>query len=356
MPMIVKIFEAGEYPQGSWPIERVRRLVDSYDPVEGVEAPGVVGHFENALSERIENELAYCWVRSLSMNENGEVFADVPNEEISPQLRMWLMQRNLKYISGEIMPFDEMLQKGEPALVRIAFLGRSIPQVPTAKIPSMFRRALSLFSSKNIEDEKTVRWCGRIEESAIGDLVQFCAEGNPGPSPQFLGEEKEDVNKPAEPEENTEEEMTEEEKQEFENLKAQNAALQVENKSLSGELDKFKSAEDERLVKEKLVSLRDAGKITPAQFKSLETEVPKMDAESRRILFSAYETAAPVADLGTEHKAQKPAQTFGADSSLVQRIQAFSREKNLSYEQAAEELHRLEPSLFAGESSESVTV
>ncbi len=352
----MKIFEAGEYPQGSWPVARVKRLVDSYDAIGGIEAPGVVGHFENALSERIENELAYCWVRSLSMNEDGEVFADVPNEEISPQLRLWLMQKNLKYISGEIMPFDEMPQKGEPALVRIAFLGRSLPQIPTAKVPNMFRRALSLFSNKSMEDEKTVRWCGRIEDSALEDLVQFCAEGNPGPLPQPLGQGIKDVNKPAEPGESVEEEMTEEEKQEFENLKTQNAALQVKNESLSAELSRFKSAEDERLVKEKLVSLRDAGKITPAQFKSLETEVPKMDEESRKILFSAYESAAPVADLGAEHKAQKSGQTFGVASSLVQRIQAFSREKNLSYEQAAEELHRLEPGLFEGLGSGSVVL
>jgi len=58
--MILKIFKAGNYPQGRWDLERVGRLVDSYDPESGIEAPCVVGH-----------EKSSGWVRLLRLDYQG---------------------------------------------------------------------------------------------------------------------------------------------------------------------------------------------------------------------------------------------------------------------------------------------
>jgi hypothetical protein len=38
------IFKAGRYPQGDWPKERVKKLVDAYDPEKFYDAPLVIGH------------------------------------------------------------------------------------------------------------------------------------------------------------------------------------------------------------------------------------------------------------------------------------------------------------------------
>ncbi len=359
--MIIKVFQVGEYPQGSWPLPRVKKLVDVYDPIGFVQAPGVVGHIEN-FTERIENELAYCWVESLSMDEFGNVWADIPNEEISPQLRSWIINKNLKYISSEIMPFDEMKgeDRAEPYLWRVAFLGRSIPAVPAARVPSFFKTVISLFSKRTPEEEKTFSWFGPISNEAVEDLVNFCAASSkPGPAPQTIdahtGQRVADGNNPEGPQgpEEEEEPMTEEEKKEFETLKTQNAALQVQNKALGDKVAGFEKEAVDRETKEKLIKLRDEGKITPAQFAKLEKDVTEMEERSREVLFTSLEGAAPVVSLGTDHKAAGAGEKKFS-GGLVQRIQAFAREKGIDYEDAASQLYQAEPALFEGDDSGAV--
>jgi len=355
--MILKVFEMGEYPQGSWPIERVKRMADAYDPENNVEAAGVVGHMDNVLAERIENELAHCWVKSLSMTETGEVFADIPNEDISPQLRQWLLDKNLRYISSEIAEFDKKDEKVPPYLVRIAFLGRSIPAVPTTKVPALFRRVMETIgigkfaAPENESGASVVRFCRKLDPVAINEL----RKATQGASSEITSH-----NQAADPGSRPVEFQSKEGSMGEKELQDENTRLKAENAALSGRLTAFETKDRE--TKEVAAKqdaeaffgkLRDDGMITPAQFEKAVAVDIGMTEDSRkdyRSLFSK-EGRKPVAGLGAGHFAS--AETAQGErplnGSLVGEIRSFAKEQKISFEEASRRLHKERPELFGEE-------
>jgi|GEM_PF-1328103 len=366
--MNLLIFKAGEYPQGSWPIERTRKMVESYDPVNNIEAPGVIGHMDNGLVERQENELAHAWVQSLSMNEAGEVYADIPNEEISPQLKSWLADHNLRYISAELGEYDKLPapNTGAPYLLRVAFLGRSIPQIPTTKIPALFRKMLVAVGFGKAEPEtvdgvRIVQFCRKIDASAIEEIRADLAAHEKPQSQEptqaaFSGS-------PATKNSIEEVPMTEKE------LQDENARLKAENTQIKGDL----ASKDTKIVEfEKQVTaqteeqnkkdaetyfgaLRDKGKLTPAQFEAAVKLDVGMTAENRAIYRSLFgESMKPVVRLGTDHVAtSENAHSEAGENAgtLVARINAFAKKEGISYQEAAKRLNDEHPELFAKEAS-----
>ncbi len=351
--MIVKVFEAGEFPQGKYPIERVKRLVDAYDPQGFIEACVVVGHFDNFLAEREELELAHGWVKSLSINESGEVYADIPNETISKKLAGWIVTKQLRYVSSEIFPFDEEDDKQSPYLIRVAFLGRSIPQIPTTKIPSAFSRALSLFglAQKKETVENRFTWTGKIESSAIEQLQSFCGLADNNPLNWKTNFRKDtgiksgvDIDGPGEDTKfNQGEKMNEEEVQA---LRAENEQLKTENKNLKIKVDDFESRVLKEKITAKLEKFRDEGKILPSRFESIKENVLKMSVEGQDLYFSTLEDSVPIVDLDEKHFALKSSRTESGQTGITEKIRAFARENNLSYDVAWEQLKRERPELF----------
>ncbi len=353
--MILKVFEAGEYPQGSYPVERVRKIVDSYDPQNFIEACAVVGHFDNFLAEREEIELAHGWVKSLSMNERGEVYADIPNETISKKLAGWIVTKQLRYISAEIFAFDEVDPKQSPYLGRVAFLGRSIPQIPTTKIPSAFGRALSLFgfTQKKETENNRFTWTGKIEKDAVEELKKFYGEDLLTSKTNF----KEDKNGGRTRESglqtdnpsanfNQGDEMDEKEAQA---LRDENKRLQDENSNLQTKVNEFESKERDEHDKDtsaKLEKFRDEGKILPAKFDSIKEKVLKMSPEAQDLYFSTLEDSAAVVELDEDHFASKNKASESGATGITDTIRAFAKEHNLSYEAAWDQLKKEKPELF----------
>lgn len=163
--MLFKIFESGKYPQGEFGAEQVRQIAESYDPEGDIEAPCVVGHMNNALAERIENELSHGWVAGLLYIEQdgtGQLWADV---EPSPELTAHLAGRRLRYVSAELAKREDGLY-----LVRLAFLGRSIPAVVTARVPAAFRwiggpilKTLGLKFAEQEDSAAPLCFCRKLE-------------------------------------------------------------------------------------------------------------------------------------------------------------------------------------------------
>ena len=350
--MILKVFEAGEYPQGNYPVERTKKIVDSYDPQNFIEACAVVGHFDNFLAEREENELAHGWVKSLSMNERGEVYADIPNETISRNLAGWIVTKQLRYISAEILPFDEVDPKQSPYLGRVAFLGRSIPQIPTTKIPSAFGRALSLFglTQKKEPENNRFSWTGKIEKDAVEELKKFYGEDLLTSKTNF----KEDKNGGRTRESglqtdnpsanfNQGEEMDEEEAKA---LREENQRLQTENTNLQTKVNEFESKEHDKDTSAKLEKFRDKGKILPAKFDSIKEKVIKMSPEAQELFFSTLEDSAAVVELDGDHFASKTNASESGASGITDKIRAFAKDNGLSYEGAWNRLKKENPELF----------
>lgn len=65
MPEIM-VFKAGKYPQGDWGKERVKRMVEAYDPDKNIEAPVVIGHRWSRTTD--EDQYAHGWVKGLHMD------------------------------------------------------------------------------------------------------------------------------------------------------------------------------------------------------------------------------------------------------------------------------------------------
>lgn len=373
--MNLLIFKAGEYPQGSWPLERTKKMVDAYDPVANIEACGVVGHMDNGLVERQENELAHAWVKSLSMTEAGEVYAEIPNEEISTQLKGWLADHNLRYISAELGEYDKLPppNTSAPYLLRLAFLGRSIPQIPTTKIPALFKKVLSAagFGKSDADTDTGVhvaRFCRKIDASVLaefsalsGSVGKPASEKEPGASGKPISSAPEQAAFSGGPARSIEKEvpMTEKELQdENARLTAENAQLKTDNASKDTKLAEFATRENEAkkesAKKDAEVffgALRDKGKITPVQFEKAVAQDMDLSDTARADFRSLFSDRKAVVGLGAGHVAtsERAKSEEGVTGSLVAEINSFARKEKISYQEAAKRLHEERPELFTRE-------
>jgi hypothetical protein len=323
MPELM-IFKAGKYPQGDWPKERVQKLVDAYDPDKNLEAPAVIGHRYYSATD--EAQFAHGWVRSLRMDGAGRVWADIP--EFSAEAKKAMAENKLRYVSAEIYELDKIDDAQAPYLRAVALLGRDSPQIPAARLPSLFGFLNQGTVTTVNEEEHIAAFTRKVNAE---DLQTLFDQGNNKP------EEDTGMGKTAEDPRNADELRTE-----LEKAKSDLAAFQKEYSELK---DAGRKQESEAYFGK----LRDEGKLPPALFEqaaALDTRLGEADRKDFRALFGGLEQAV---DLSGAHLADKKnapaAAASGAD--LTAKIRAFQKEKNFaSFAEAADALYAEKPDLF----------
>jgi hypothetical protein len=330
------VFKAGKYPQGDWPVERIQKMVDAYDPVNGIEAPAVIGHRSFAM--RDADQFAHGWVESVRMDKDGKVYATVNN--FSLEARHAIAEGKLRYISVELYEFDKVNKDEPPYLRAVALLGRDTPAVTGTKIPAMFslksflsggvvntadeENHVSTFTRKmNAEDIQTLSFEGREKTQEESGMAKTAEE---------LQAELEKSNARI---------------AELEKSAGELAAFKKENEEL-------KNAGKKQEAEAYFGKLRDEGKLPPAVFEkaaSLDARLGEEERKEFRALFSALETKV---DLSGKHKADKknaPAPAAGS-TELTAKIRAYQKEKKLaSFAEAADALFAEKPELFEEEES-----
>lgn len=323
--MIIKIFEAGTYPQGRWDKERVQKLVDSYDPENGIEAPCVVGH--NNWSDTQDKELAHGWVRSLSMNERGEVWADI---EAFEELRGWVAARRLGYVSILVFADDQTDEKRPPRLGHVAFLGRTIPQIKTTRLPSMYSKdnadAGKAGEGEGLEDAASIYTRKIFLKKDFKDVGTFSKVfgdagsdgGGDGDVPDGTDDEEFDVDKGKTPQERGA------------------AELAAENERLRCQVAEFAREKSEAEVSGRLDELVKSGRIAPALREDFAKAALAVPESGREGFFAALEKAPVVADakghFATEGVSPQPMSN--------DEIRAFARDKGMDFEAAVDVLQR----------------
>jgi hypothetical protein len=322
------VFKAGKYPQGDWPEERVKHLVDAYDPENMIEAPAVIGHRSFAM--RDADQYAHGWVESLRMDKDGKVYANIP--EFSLEARHAIAEKKLRYISVEIYEFDKEDKSQSPYLRAIALLGRDTPAVMGTKIPAMF--SLSLGGIVNTVDEENHISTFTRKVSAE-EFKTLSAEGQETQEDKAMGGKGESP------------QSAEQLLAKLEESEKKILAFQKENEEL-------KNAGKKQEAEAFFNKLRDEGKLPPALFEkavALDVRLGEEDRKEIRAMFSALEAKV---DLSGFHKADKknaPAPA-ASDAGLTAKIRAFQKEKKLaSFAEAAAALYAEKPELFEEEES-----
>ncbi|MDR3355621.1 MAG: hypothetical protein LBO04_00325 [Spirochaetaceae bacterium] len=315
------IFKAGKYPQGDWPKERVKKLVDAYDPEKFYDAPLVIGHRWYGADDNYQD--AHGWVQSLRMDGSGKVFATVT--DVSADLKKKVAEKKLKYMSVEIYENDKVDEKQPPYLRAIALLGRDTPAVAGAKLPAYF----SLPSGGTVcfakDEEHTTVFTSRVGAAEIKS---------------FSGEPE---NKSNEPEVNMEE---------LEKLKADLAERQAELAAFKKENADLKNAERKNEAAAFFGKLRDEGKLTPALFEKAVSLDARLGDEERKELRAMFGGLEAKVDLSGTHAAPKGGAAEGGNVSA--KIRAYQKEKGLAtFAEAAEALYANNPGLFEDEGGEA---
>jgi phage terminase Nu1 subunit (DNA packaging protein) len=306
------IFKAGKYPQGDWPKERVKKLVDAYDP-EKSDAPLVIGHRWYGTDDSYQD--AHGWVQSLRMDGAGKVYAVVT--DVSADLKKKVAEKKLKYMSVEIYENDKVDATKPPYLRAIALLGRDTPAVAGVKLPAYFSLAPGGIMCFAKENEYTTLFTSKV-------AIKSFSGGDP--------ETKSEV--PMD---------------ELEKLRADFAAQHAQLATIQKENDELKHAGKKAESVAYFGKLRDEGKLSPALFDkavALDTGLAEEQQQAFRALFGEMNQ---VVDLSGKHIAEKSkeASAGGGSTTLMAKIRAFQKEKHLaSFEDAAEALYAEHPRLF----------
>ncbi len=312
--MIIKIFEVGTYPQGRWDRERVQKLVDAYDPENGIEAPCVVGHHN--WSDSIEGELAQGWVSSLSLNAQGEVWADI---NASEQLREWVATRKLGYVSVGLIAQDETDESKPPLLRHVAFLGRTNPQITTTKLPALFSCA---------EENEDFDYYQKIEFEEDLNSGLTAVKNIPESTAGGSGELKSGIKEFG---------MSKELEGRIAELESQNQLYLQQLDVAQKTIEDYKAREEESAIFKRVDELVERGKLAPAAKEDFAKAALAVPAESRESFFAAMNNAPGIPAKGEEHFAKDGASPRGMSN---QEIRAFAAERKISFEAAVEVLHR----------------
>ena len=324
------VFKAGKYPKGDWPQERVKKLVDAYNPEERYEAPAVIGHQFLGVGDAYQ--YAHGWVKSVRMDNDGKVYAEIP--EFSEEARRAIMEKKLRYISVEIFENDKVDKNESPYLRAIALLGRDTPAVTGTKIPAIF----SLVSGgvvNTVDEENHISTFTRKVNDEDIKLLSTC-----GQEPN----EEEAGMKTAE-ELQAELEKSNARIAELEKSSGELAAFRKENEAL-------KAANSKKDAEAFFGRLRDEGKLPPAQYDKAVALDVRLDEEGRKELRAMFSSLEVKVDLSGKHAADKKnaSTTAASNAALTAKIRAFQKEHKLeSFAEAAAAMYAEKPELFEEE-------
>jgi hypothetical protein len=329
----VMIFKAGKYPQGDFPKERVKKMVDAYNPDAG-EAPVVIGHF--SFGAGADTEDAQGWVKSLRMDGSGKVYAEF--SDLSDTVKEKVATGKLRYMSVEIYEYDKDAPDQPPYLAAVALLGRHMPQVPGTKIlPALFALGSGGFAQSVNEEQRTSTFTQKLDAGAAREFAAQEDTAREGSAQnKDTTEEVDGV-------------MSESEKEELKKLQADFAASQSRFEALQKENAELKAAGVKAESEAYFGKLRDEGKLSPAQFEKAAAFDGKLESAELRTEFRAlFQDAAPQLDLSGKHFAAKDKAAGAGNKSLAATIRTFQKEKNLAdFQTAADALYAEKPELFA---------
>jgi hypothetical protein len=335
MPVEIMVFKAGSYPQGEWPKERVQKLVDSYDPVKSWEAPGVIGHLGrwDAAQNGDEGEFAHTWVQSLRVDGAGKIFAAF--SEFSHDLKMAIMEKKLKYCSIEVLENDKIDPNQPPYLARVAFLGRSLPAIPTTLIPAQFSMAFGSITAFQDKEKNSTTFFRKL------DINEF------------------DFNSASADENKKEEEipMTPEERIEIDDLKKDNAEMKAALNKANERIEEFsKDGEAAKTIDAKKESevffsnLRDEGKLPPAVFQKTVDFDLTLNPDQKKAFRETISSFEKIVDTNGGHFANKEKAGEQIEGNLVEKITTYQTENEISsFEHAARICKQKYPDWFEGE-------
>ena len=317
------VFKAGKYPQGDWPVERVKKFVDAYDPVNSIEAPAVIGH--RSILLRDKDQYSHGWVSRLRMDADGKVYATI--NDFSSEARQAIREKKLRYVSVELYEFDKCKDTpGAPPYLRaVALLGRDTPAVTGTRIP-MFGLFSGGVSGAVDEENHIATFTRKVSAEDIKILSESGQEST-----------------------NEEEAMDEEVTKRLDALDEKVKALTERVDALEGAAAEGTTAASRKGAEEYYAKLRDEGKLPPAQFAqavALDMKVGEAERKELRAMFAALD---PKMDLSGQHvaskeKAPSPAAT---ESELTAQIRAYQKEHRLSsFSDAATALYAAKPELF----------
>jgi len=330
------VFKAGKYPQGHWPKERVKRLVEAYDPENKTEAPAVIGH--RSFATRDADQYAHGWVEKLRVDDEGKVYASI--QKFSKEARRAIKEKKLRYISVEIYEFDKVDKAEPPYLKAVALLGRDNPAVPGTRIPTMFSKLFSGGVVNTVDEKKRVStFTRKVNDEDINALFD---------ARQVSTQEDVTMGKTAEKLQ-AELERSHERIAELEKSAAEAALFRKENEEL-------KNSSKKKEAEAYYGKLRDEGRLPPARFEKAVALDLKLDAEGRKEMRAMFADMEVKVDLSGKHKADKKnADTQAASGSdLAAKIRAFQKERKLeSFNEAATVLHAEKPELFDQEEADA---
>jgi hypothetical protein len=311
------VFKPGNYKSaGNWPIERVQRFVDAYDPENNLEAPVVIGH--RWLAMRDADQYAHGWVSKLRMDKDGKVYATI--DEFSKEAKQAIEEKKLRYMSVELYNYDEANKDDPPYFRAIALLGRDSPAVLGTKI-DMF--SADGFSVTTDTEKHTTTFNRKISAD------EFSLAG----------------------EQNTQEEGMKT------NEELEKALLESQSKAeaFQKELDTLRGASRKTEAETFFSQLRDAGKLPPALFAravSMDMRLGDEDRKEFRALCSEMDAKVDLS--GTHAVTKKDAPTASSlNASQTDKIKAFAKEHKLSFKDAAIALSMEQPEIFEEEGTDA---
>jgi hypothetical protein len=313
MPEIM-IFKAGKYPQGDWPKERVQKMVDAYNPEKSYEAPVVIGH--RFWTDTDEGQYAHGWVKSLRMDGTGKVYADI---EFIDDAKKAIAEKKLRYISAEICELDKVDETQPPYLRAVALLGRDTPQIPSARLPTLFG-LITGGTVVTIDEEQHI---AAFTRKVSGDDISA------------VDAQETSITK----EENKMDEL--------EKLKAEVTARDARLAAFQQENEELKHAGKHADAVAFFGKLRDEGKLPPALFEKTVSLDAKLETEDRTEFRALFSELKETVDLSGTHIANKNKAPPKTDTSLTAKIRAFQTERKLaSFTEASEVLYAERPELF----------
>jgi hypothetical protein len=335
------IFKAGKYPQGDWPKERVRKMVDAYDPEKNLEAPVVIGH--KWYSQTNEDQFAHGWVKSLRMDGAGKVFAVV--DDFSADVKKAVAEKKLRYISAEFYEDDRHDDSRPPYLKAIALLGRDTPAVQGAKLPVLFSQGVM---SVLDEQEHISAFTRKLGDNEFGLFVQSPVSADDravftGAAAGTGGAEHQD--------------QEVQHMDELEQLKTQSERLSTELAAANEKIAAFQKETESRRNDERkagaeafFATLRDGGKLPPALFEKAVALDVRLGTEERTELRAVFSAMTATVDLSGTHAAPKDKAAKGGEGTVTAKIRAFQKEKGFtSFAEAAEVFYAANPAAFDAE-------
>jgi len=279
MPVDFEIFRAGEYPQGSFPIERVQQIVNDYDPAF-LEASITLDHEQWGP--------AFGWVRGVRLEGDTMVGA----LDIHPMLARAYKDGEYKKRSVEILSPGRS-PTGRHYLSAVTFLGAMNPQVPGLADPQFANPEERIFVDLPDNSEKQKQHSekgGAHTMSKLKDALKriFSKAVDELDETQFAaGESAAGETPPAQTAEPPKTQMASEaEKARFAGIEAENARLKAENAQLA-------QAKRQEEIHGFCEGLKREGKLLPAwQEAGIEKFMAGLEQVEGKAKFSAVAGAA----------------------------------------------------------------